>query len=87
VPYFLDAAADSLTRTRPADASHLAYDSTQQGAAARFDLTFTEDTEITGYAMTKLWISLNGADDGDLFVALQKVDVTPPTQLATSVLR
>jgi hypothetical protein len=37
--------------------------------------------------MTKLWISLNGADDGDLFVALQKVDVTPPTQLATSVLR
>jgi uncharacterized protein len=76
VPYFLDAAAGSLTRTRPADVSHLAYDSTQPGAAARFDLTFTEDTEITGYAMTKLWISLNGADDGDLFVALQKVDAS-----------
>jgi hypothetical protein len=33
VPYFLDAAAGSLTRTRPADAATLAYDSTRPGAA------------------------------------------------------
>ena len=41
-----------------------------------FDLTVTADLEITGHAMVKLWISLDEADDADLFVALQKIDAS-----------
>ena len=42
--------------------------------SARFDFTFAEDTEITGHASLKLWVEAEGADDMDLFVALQKLD-------------
>jgi uncharacterized protein len=76
VPYYLDAASGSLTPDRPAGVARLTYDSTEPGSAVRFDVTFSEDTEITGYAMVKLWISLAGAGDGDLFAALQKLDAT-----------
>jgi uncharacterized protein len=76
VPFYLDARSGSLTPDRPADVGRVTYDSTEPGAAARFDLTFSEDTEVTGYAMVKLWISLDGAADGDLFTALQKLDAT-----------
>jgi predicted acyl esterase len=77
VPYFLDAAAGTLAAEPPAHAACVSYDSGATGTGARFDLTFTEDTEVTGYALAKLWVSLDdGAVDGDLFAALQKVDAS-----------
>lgn len=40
----------------------------------QFDHTFAQDTEITGYSKLRLWVSAQGSDDMDLFVALQKLD-------------
>lgn len=70
-------------------AFHLAPDGTLGSAAppsgtsrydartgrATFDLRFDQDTEITGHASLRLWVEAEGADDMDLFVALQKLDV------------
>ena len=41
---------------------------------AVFDHRFNSDRELTGHAKLKLWVEAEGADDMDLFVALQKLD-------------
>jgi predicted acyl esterase len=48
------------------------YDAT--GARAVFDHTFSEETEITGYAKLHLEVEARGSDDMDLFGALEKLD-------------
>jgi predicted acyl esterase len=39
-----------------------------------FDYRFDTDTELTGYMNLKLWVEAEGAEDMDLFVAVQKLD-------------
>jgi predicted acyl esterase len=51
-----------------------AYDPLDEAGEARFDMRFDADTEITGYMKLKLWVEARGADDMDLFVAIQKLD-------------
>ena len=46
-----------------------------QGGEASFAMTFDKDTEMSGYIKVKLWVSAQGADDMDLFVAVKKFDV------------
>jgi uncharacterized protein len=48
------------------------------GAPTRaiFEMAFTEDTELTGHASLRLWVSADASDDLDLFVALEKVDAS-----------
>lgn len=41
---------------------------------AVFDHRFDQDTEITGPMKLRLWVEAEGADDMDLFVAIQKSD-------------
>lgn len=41
---------------------------------AVFDHRFAAATELTGYCKLRLWVEAEGADDMDLFVALQKLD-------------
>jgi len=41
---------------------------------ATFDFRFTEPTELTGHAKARLFMSAEGADDLDVFVALLKLD-------------
>ena len=72
--YYLDAESGGLVAACPLVESAVSYASTTVGARATFDLTFNSDTEITGYASVTLHVSLDNTDDGDLFVALQKVD-------------
>ena len=36
--------------------------------------TFTEDTELTGYATARLWIEVAGRDDADIYVDLCRLD-------------
>ena len=43
-------------------------------AQARFDHRFAETTELVGPMKLKLWVEARGADDMDLFVAVQKLD-------------
>ena len=48
------------------------YD-TADGRAV-FDHRMERDTDVVGYVKLRLWVEAVGADDMDLFVALQKVD-------------
>ena len=73
--YYLDAANSALTSRLSADESSVAYDSTDPSSSITFDLTFDVDTEVTGHASVTLWVSLDHTDDGDLFVAIQKIDL------------
>jgi hypothetical protein len=61
----------------PHAAGKTAYDA--QTGSAVFEHRFAQDTEITGHASLRLWVEAEGADDMDLFVALQSM--TPPARL------
>jgi len=71
---FLDAAAGSLSTAPVEDASSVEYDSADPMGQATFDYRFAEDTELTGHMKLKLWVEAPGAEDMDLFVAIQKLD-------------
>ncbi|MDA8250616.1 MAG: CocE/NonD family hydrolase [Rhodospirillales bacterium] len=82
-PLYLDARNGALSTAPIAAASRVAYDvsgdETSCPAAyrrerAQFDHVFAEDTELTGYMKLRLWVEAVGADDMDLFVAVQKFD-------------
>ncbi|MCC7463599.1 MAG: CocE/NonD family hydrolase [Gammaproteobacteria bacterium] len=71
-PLWLDAAHGTLGTERPGDSAHLGYAAASGHAC--FDLRFEADRELTGYMKLRLWVEAEGADDMDLFVALQKLD-------------
>ena len=73
-PFYLDAATASLS-LKPVEAeSAISYDATAAEPRAVFSHTFAKDTELTGYFKLKLWVEAEGADDMDLFAAVQKFD-------------
>jgi uncharacterized protein len=74
VPLYLDAATKSASETLPPTEGVLAYDARGRDVQATFTHHFVRDTELTGYAKLKLWVSTDGSDDADLFVAVQKLD-------------
>lgn len=80
---FLNARGGSLTDTPARGASRATYDapgdesrcpSAYHRERVEFDYVFTETTELTGHCKLKLWVEAVGADDMDLFVAIQKFD-------------
>lgn len=71
--FYLDAATGSLSDKPLEHEASTRYDATSGSVA--FTYTFAADTEVTGYAKLRLWVSAEGSDDMDLFVALQKLDV------------
>jgi predicted acyl esterase len=68
----LDAENNTMGKVPPQQASKIRQDAEQ--GLARFNFTFDEDTEVTGHIALRLWVEAEGADDMDLFVALQKFD-------------
>ena len=74
VPLYLDAATGTMQREPVGGPAHVSYDPLDEAGEARFDIRFDEDTELTGYMKLRLWVEAQGADDMDLFVALQKLD-------------
>ncbi len=80
---FLDARNGSL-KTNPVKAqSRARYDApgdesrcpvAYREERAQFDYVFRETTELTGYMKLRLWVEAVGADDMDLFIAVQKFD-------------
>ena len=72
--WFLDAATGTLEPRSFVQPAKLEYDSTDPAGQAVFDHVFTEDTELPGHMKLKLWVEAPGADDMDLFVAIQKRD-------------
>jgi predicted acyl esterase len=72
--FYLDASHNALRADRPSEESSTAYDATDSEQRAVFSHTFSEDTELTGYFKLRLWVEADGADDMDLFTALEKHD-------------
>jgi putative CocE/NonD family hydrolase len=80
---FLDARSGSL-RTAPLKTrSSISYDApgdesrcpaAYRDERAQFDYVFRKTTELTGHMKLKLWVEADGADDMDIFVAVQKFD-------------
>jgi len=73
VPLWLDAAG-ALGRAPVTAPGSVRYDAAEGQAV--FDHRFNSDRELTGHAKLKLWVEAEGADDMDLFVALQKLDAS-----------
>jgi predicted acyl esterase len=80
---FLDAASGTLRPSPPKTRSKASYDApgdeSRSPAAYReervqFDHVFRKPTELTGHMKLKLWVEAEGADDMDIFVAIQKFD-------------
>ena len=71
-PLWLDARSASLSAVRPDGEGEVRYEAVSGRAV--FDHRFETDTELTGSMALRLWIEADGADDADLFVALQKLD-------------
>jgi len=75
---WLDAADGSLADDPPVGQAEKRYDPLADpdspGGRAQFDIRFDKATELTGHSKLRLWVEAEGADDMDLFVALQKLD-------------
>ncbi len=76
VPLYLDAQTATASTEVVEDESSVTYDATATEITAMFTHTFAEATELTGYAKLRLWVSADGSDDMDLFVAMQKLDTS-----------
>ena len=73
-PLFLDARDGILGDHVPAVSAQLSYDPAVPAGRAVFDYRFKRDTELTGPMKLHLWVETQGADDMDLFVAIEKLD-------------
>jgi hypothetical protein len=80
---YLDATARNLSLTPLLRDESASYGADPDFSSAsyhddrvEFDIVFDKDVELTGEMKLKLWVEAQGADDLDLFVALQKFDVT-----------
>jgi uncharacterized protein len=71
---YLDAARERLSASPVPGESEAEYAAGHVDARARFDHRFAETTELIGPMKLKLWVEARGADDMDLFVAIQKLD-------------
>jgi len=83
---YLDALHASLSADKPRDEAKVTYDSAVSavsqiihtesrvgpGGRASFRITFTDDTEVTGFMKLKVWVSPDESDDMDLFVTVRK---------------
>jgi uncharacterized protein len=68
-PMYL-AAAGALTADQPRTAGHVDFES--RSRAASFSWTIPEDIELTGPMAARLWVQLEGCDDANLFVGVEK---------------
>lgn len=80
---YLSAADRSLSRTPTDPEASVCYDAVE--GVVNFDMTFEEDTELTGYLTLRLYVEADGNDDLDLFVNVQKLS-TSGEWLPTNVL-
>jgi len=75
---YLDASKGALATSAPSAESCCRYEAKpKEGVISRaqFDTKFNRQTDLVGYMKLKLWMEAEGADDMDVFIALQKLDV------------
>lgn len=73
--YYLQGRLRSLGLDTPAQAVPVAYDTAAEPGLASFVVRFEEETVLVGYPKAHLWVEAQGADDMDLFLLVQKLDV------------
>jgi uncharacterized protein len=71
---FLDAASGTLRDAPLSEQGAARYEMSGATTRAVFDYVFERDTELTGHMKLRLWVETVGADDMDLFVAIQKLE-------------
>jgi hypothetical protein len=71
---FLDATGAKLRAAAVSEPAAARYEMTGERTRAVFDYVFERDTELTGHMKLRLWVEAMGADDMDLFVAIQKLE-------------
>ena len=69
---YLDAANMTMYDEPVAVESSVSYDANTE--EVNFDMTFEEETELTGYMWLRLWVEADGHDEMDMFVNIQKAD-------------
>jgi predicted acyl esterase len=74
----LNALSRTLT-SEPDPAPALAQYNATRDDGLDFVHRFERDTEITGHASLRLWVSMDAGTDMDIFVALRKIDATGRT--------
>lgn len=72
---FLDATNGKLLDAPASETAAVRYEIKGATPRAVFDYRFEHDTELTGHMKLRLWVEAIGADDMDLFVAIQKLEV------------
>ena len=75
---YLDVKTGSLKRQAVPEEQSYSYDARSEGLGphgAQFDLAFEKSTELIGHMKLKVWMAPDGADDMDIFVAIQKLDL------------
>lgn len=76
---YLDAQTGTLQHepvTQMAMTGYYALGGEGEPSRAQFDFTFDQTTELIGHMKLKVYMAAEGADDMDLFVAIQKLDAT-----------
>jgi predicted acyl esterase len=69
---YLDTESGALSLNEVNRKGKVSYNSVD--GKAEFDMTFDQDTEITGHMKLKVWVSAEEADDMDLLVGIKKLD-------------
>lgn len=72
--FYLNAANLSITDKKPESESQVSYSSESANDEVTFTLRFEEDTEISGFMVLKLWVSVSTGHDSDLFFRAIKLD-------------
>ena len=80
--YYLDARTRTLGTTPPAESATARYVVDANPGSVSFLTRFDNETVLVGYPKAHLWVEVDGADDMDLFVLVQKLDAygTPLAQ-------
>ena len=72
--FYLDASTGSMTTGESAASDSTAYESESETDGAVFTVRFDKETELVGYPKAHLWLELDGYNDADVFVLLQKLN-------------
>lgn len=72
--FYLDGRFRQLKREAPAEGVAAKYDTQGLPGRVSFMMTFDEETRLVGYPKLHLYAEVEGADDADVFVWMQKLD-------------
>lgn len=73
--YYLNGRSRSLTQEAPSQEIPVIYNTEAEPGLASFTIRFDRDTVMVGYPKAHLWVEAAGADDMDLFILVQKLDI------------